>query len=277
MYPSIFLGLNEAATQIARQLVSSYPARYPDKAAALDSARRELVNALFDGAVHSEGVPIPRDPGPDDPNERPQPPKPDQWEPIAAGWWSSERYEPYVVSTTDFELHLLGLARPPEQALNDPKFQQVIKGAYLLYLTIQGWCGDTFELIGFEEQGYSRIRVPRTDINDHFLVEKLMSDHDASKQSADPTPIANTEQDDATGTVRKLVTKPPRVRKEVLGWLEKYLQDRGPDWIRTRTNPWLAREYSKNVPNIGDLDYVRSLIAAWRRQRGLSRPFRSTR
>jgi hypothetical protein len=53
MYCSPFLWLNDAANLIARQLASTHPTMYPDEISALDNARRQLIRALFDGAVHS--------------------------------------------------------------------------------------------------------------------------------------------------------------------------------------------------------------------------------
>src|SRR5262245_37498707 len=96
MYQSPYLWLNDAASLIARNLARAHATEYPDEASAINEARKQLIRALFDGAVCSEGVLSAGDPGPEDPNNLPLPPEPDEWKPIAAGWWSHERYEQYV-------------------------------------------------------------------------------------------------------------------------------------------------------------------------------------
>src|SRR6266849_5161517 len=96
MYRTTFLWLGEAARLIARQSASDHPTKDLDEASALDNARRQLVQALFDGEVYSEGVWW-TVPAAEDPSEPPPLPKPDKWRPIETGWWSHERYEQNVV------------------------------------------------------------------------------------------------------------------------------------------------------------------------------------
>jgi hypothetical protein len=247
LYDPIFLGLNDAAIEIARRKVRAFPTHYPDEAAALDDARRELLAALLDGAVHSEGVPIPGDPGPNDPNEPPTPPEPGKWEPIAAGWWSHETYEQYVVRTTDLEVWLLKLVQTADQNLDECQIQreQVVKGVFILDFIMLGWNGDTFERIGLDAVGYCRIRVLREDINAHFHIETPNLNPEAFEQIADATENPTTAQLDETGIAQKRETRPNVIERDVRNWLDQRLQQKGPDSISTRSDLWLALEYLK--------------------------------
>jgi hypothetical protein len=121
MYRPRFLGLDEAAHLIARQLRKDHPTNYPDDSSALDEGRRELVQALFDGTVRSQGVlyEIPPAPPPDQYGPFPIP-SPDKWLPIEAGWWSNCRYEKFIWekpnNTKDFGIEWEFQASSPKVA-----------------------------------------------------------------------------------------------------------------------------------------------------------------
>jgi len=56
MYRRQYLGLREAVGLIAQLLVKASPLTFLDGSAAAEDARQELIQALYDGAVRSEGV-----------------------------------------------------------------------------------------------------------------------------------------------------------------------------------------------------------------------------
>jgi hypothetical protein len=273
LYSSNFLGLSEAASEIARRLANACPTRYSNEAAALDDARGALVAALFEGAVHSEGIAIGGDPGPDDPSEPPQPPEPVQWVPIRSGWWSNERYEQHMVELTDFAIFLKKLTGMIDNDLDDneiPK-EQIIKGAYVIDHIILGWCGDSFELMGvIDDQGYTRIRVPRADIDACFSIETLKHSCEALKDTTVVAANADIAEPTVPDRVQKKKTRPPNVEKAVFGWLEEQCEQHGDDWICDWSNLWLERRYLKRGSlAIGSKGTIRHLIAEWRQERGL--------
>jgi hypothetical protein len=275
MYRSIYLWLNEAARLIARDLASAHPAEYPDEATALDNARRQLVRALFDGAVDSEGVPLQGDPGPEDAYEPPTPPDPLKWKQIEAGWWSHERYEQYVVRDQQTELELFSLRSEAFKDKEAPKpefVETVVDGAYLLDQIIVFWNDDAFEIKGFDDHGYARIRVLSADIQTHFAIEAAELKRAEHGQPVEAAATSGIGQPTETGEAKRRRTKPDPVRTAVDDWLDTCRRERGPDWIRPKSNPWLAKQYFISLASpIGDPDYVRKLIAAWRKEHGLAR------
>jgi hypothetical protein len=274
VYRTISLWQNDAASLIARQLASAHPTMHPDAASALDNARRQLIRALFDGAVHSEGVRWWGNPGPDDPSEPPPIPEPDEWKQIDPGWWSHERYERYVVrhQQTELEFLLLRSEGSTEEWVPKLPVEQVFEGTNVLDKIIVSWDASAFDFQGFEgDQGYSRIRVRHADIEVHFGINEAEGVLAEVRQPVDATITSGVGQPtEASGARRR--TKPDPVRAAVYAWLERYRQERGHDWIRQKSNLLLASLYSKSLPgSIGDPDYVRKIIATWRKEHGLTR------
>ena len=90
LYRNKYIPLHEAVQLIADRLVAANQQCYPDAVAAIEDARMQLLEALFEGAVHAEGVTA-------DPTEPPayEPPsiEYDNWLPIGRGVWLHERCE----------------------------------------------------------------------------------------------------------------------------------------------------------------------------------------
>ena len=55
-YRSKYIPLHEAVQLIAGRLALADREKYADAAAAVEDARMQLLEALFEGAVHAEGV-----------------------------------------------------------------------------------------------------------------------------------------------------------------------------------------------------------------------------
>jgi hypothetical protein len=266
--------LSEAASLIARKLASADPAKYSDEGSALDDARSQLVRALFDGAIYSEGVRWRGDPGPDDPSEPPPIPEPDKWEPIDAGWWSHERYEQYVYRPTEFELLLL---RPElvsdKENLRLELIEQIVVGANLLDKIIVSWNGNSFDVEGFEgDNGFGRIRVARADIEAHFAIEAAELHSEKIAPPVEAPASFEIGKLPETSTAPKRKTKPDRVRRDVHAWLDKRFQEKGQHWIKSKFNTTLSRLHAKTLPSPpGDLGHVRKIMASWRKERRLTR------
>jgi len=89
LYKPKFCSLREAATLIANHLADADREHYTDPAAALHDARAQLLQALFEGAVRSEGVSYevgPQEYGPPSIEY-------DRWIPIDQGVWLHEKCE----------------------------------------------------------------------------------------------------------------------------------------------------------------------------------------
>jgi hypothetical protein len=216
VYRSPFLWLNGAASLIARHLASTNPTKYPDEASALDSARRQLVQALFDGAVYSEGVRWWGDPGAEDPSKPPPIPEPDEWQKIDIGWWSHERYEQYVVRYQQTKLEFL-LLRPEgstEEWVPKLPVEQVFERTNVLDKIIVSWDANAFDFQGFEgDQGYSRIRVRRDDIKAQFGSEEAELQATEIGTPTDAAPPVKREPP-------KRGRRPADVRTSVYEWLD---------------------------------------------------------
>ena len=173
MYQSMFLWLSEATRLIARRLINTLPTESLDEASALDMARKDLVRALFDRAVRSEGV-CWMPPEAEDPSEPPQLPEPDKWEPIEAGWWSHERYKPYIEQYSDTPeplrfLFVQGNLADEEVYGSESPYPRVVNGWHLLDQIVVRWEDNSFEPIGSEgDYVYARIRVSRVDVHTYF-------------------------------------------------------------------------------------------------------------
>jgi hypothetical protein len=273
VYDPIVLWLSEAAALIACKLASADPGKYSEQRSPVDDARRQLVRALFDGAVYSEGVRWRGEPGPDDPSEPPSILGPDEWEPIEAGWWSHERYEQYVYRhrQTEFELLLL---RPElanaKEGLRPEFIEKIVEGVYLLDRVIVSWNGNSFDIEGFEgDYGYARIRVRRADIEAHF------SGKAAERQF--------TELEPPTGAAPAVEHEPPKrgrrpahVRSSVYEWL-----DSQPDGslMCNRPHTELAHCYCTEVVKPRDelalrkcIDTMRKQVAKWCQDRCSRKP-----
>jgi hypothetical protein len=89
-YRKKYSPLHEVVQLIAGRLALADREKYADAAAAVEDARMQLLEALFEGAVHAEGVGA-------DPTEPPayEPPsiEYDNWVPIGRGVWLHERCE----------------------------------------------------------------------------------------------------------------------------------------------------------------------------------------
>ena len=275
MYQSIFVRLSEATKLIARQLIQTRPAESLNEASALDMARKELVQALFDGAVRSEGVNwIP--PVAEDPSEPPELPEPDKWEPIDAGWWSHERYEPYMEHYPDTPKPLRFLFPQVNYEETQPSAQSyVVKGWNLLDLIYVRWEDNSFEPIGSEgDYVYARIRLYRADVEACFgKTDKTPRFSEAKIQNK----VIECKQRPDGNLPEKLRTKPDDLRVAVDTWFKHCVQEKGCNWIIENSDPWLAERYLKaGVPPVGHADYIRKLIAALRKVHGLTRKPKSS-
>jgi hypothetical protein len=278
MYSSIHLSLNGAAKLIARRLAELHPIEYSDETSAIDKARRELLRALFDGAVHSRGVLWSGPPPADDPNEPPPLPEPIKWEPIEAGWWSHERYEQYVYrhqeTESELEFILPEFRELSGKEKRQPKLiEQIFEGAYLLDNIIVSWNNNSLHIDGFGgDYEYTRIQVSRADIQTHFAIHAADRDWEENGQSEDAPATFEIAHFTEAGTAEKRKTRPPSVSPGLYGWLDEQLQKEGPNWIRSKSNTWLAYRYTRTVPTaVGDADYLRKVIPEWRKKHGLSR------
>jgi hypothetical protein len=271
MYQSSFLWLGEAARLIARQLAKERPTEFTDDASALDIARRQLVRALFDGTVCAEGVWW-TDPGPDDPSEPPPLPEPDEWRKIEAGWWSYERYAPYVEYPSDPSIQLLlGQENSTHKEIQkrDLSVPWVFEGWHLLDKMGVRWDDHSCDPIGHEgDCAWARIRVRHADLEAYFRVgetEFALPDTGASGQI-----IQIEERTELAAITEPKRTRPPLVKDAVRASIEKFLHEKGPDRIKDKSNSWLADRYatteSKKLTG-----HERKVIATWRKERGLER------
>jgi len=90
LYRSKYCPLHEAVQLIADRLAAADRQNYADVVAAIDNARKQLLQALFEGAVRAEGVTVyPADP----PSDEPPSVEYDQWSPIDRGVWLHEKCE----------------------------------------------------------------------------------------------------------------------------------------------------------------------------------------
>jgi hypothetical protein len=81
--------LHETVWIVAGRLAAADAQKYANAAAAVDDARGQLLQALFEGAVHSYGVSFYIEP----PGYEPPSIECDEWLPIEPGWWSHQRCE----------------------------------------------------------------------------------------------------------------------------------------------------------------------------------------
>ena len=266
MYESIYLPLSEAAELIARKLARIQAAEHPDAASALDAARRQLLRALFDGAVYSRGREWTGPPPDSDPNEPPSLPEPVRWLQIEPGWWSHERYEQYILRHQQNEFELLLLKGVIDTETSAPKLiEQIVEGAYFLDMIILSWNSSSFEVQGSNgDYKYLQIQVSRADLKLHFGIET--------------TELQATELRSLTGAALPVKLEPPKrgrrpadVRTSVYDWL-----DAQPDGSRMCNSPYteLAHCYCTEVvrPN-GELelrkcvDTIRKQVKNWCRER----------
>jgi hypothetical protein len=267
MYRSIFLDLNEAIHLLARKFSETHNL---DAVSAISLAQRQLLLALFDGAVSSEGVwwslrDLP------DPDAPPIPQEPDEWRPIRAGYWSHRRYEPLVWHDDGRGFPGFIPDRPPRDYVED--------GTYVLDIAIVNWENNRIRLlmpdrddghcqISDEDEGFYSIRIRRSDLETNFgLVEAdLRNIVDQSVNTS--TPPLPPDPDVA---VTKKKTKPDVVKTAVESWLDIQLQTLGKDWINARSHIALARQYMRQDKPNGSEGHARKLISEWRRKCGLLR------
>jgi hypothetical protein len=94
-YRHKYCPLGEAVQLVADRLAVADLAKYAHAAAAVEDAKKQLLAALFEGAVRAEGVRCyPADP----PAYEPPSVEYDKWHPIDRGVWSFERYEHLIES-----------------------------------------------------------------------------------------------------------------------------------------------------------------------------------
>jgi hypothetical protein len=265
--------LNEAAELIAQKLARVQPTRYPDAATALDDARRELLRALFDGAVYSRGVQWLGPPLADDPNEPPPLPEPISWHQIEPGWWSHERYDQYVYRHQETELELLLMQGLTGKDNKEPELiERIIEGTYLLDGIILSWKDNHFSVLYYHEHyEYARIQVSRDDLKRHFGVGQEEFNHEEPSQFVNHLPSSDVAKPIEANPAEKRRTKPASVRIAVYKWLNEIRDEKGDDWIKPKTNPWLANRYFKTSETAkGSADTVRKLVSTWRKERGLT-------
>jgi hypothetical protein len=90
LYRSKYCPLHEAVQLTAARLAAADPKKYANDGAAIEDARQELLNALFEGAVRAEGVRV--YPAEEPPDEPPSVDYPD-WRAIDRGVWIHETCE----------------------------------------------------------------------------------------------------------------------------------------------------------------------------------------
>jgi len=281
MYQSPFLGLDEAANLFARVLRKTHANAYPDDALALEEGRRELVQALFDGTVRSEGVrsELPQPPPPEQSGPFPDPSS-SEWVPIERGWWSNLRYEKLTCAKPDnteaFGIDWKRLAVPLEAA-SDPTIverenslpQEGIPSSdtlakYQIDQVVVNWADDSFEIDDNHGSDwfYAGIRVWRAD------VEKVLGT-DIGETQNQPSSLGQSSgvrESSGSQPRKRLKTKPDPVRISVYSWLNECYENekRGQDWIMKHSAPWLSREYHKLPEAKGSLGHIRKLVVAWR-------------
>jgi hypothetical protein len=90
LYKSKYIPLHGAVRLIADRLAAMDAQKYADAGAAIDDAREQLLEALFEGAVRAEGVRChPAAP----PSYEAPSIEYDEWSPINQGVWIHEKYE----------------------------------------------------------------------------------------------------------------------------------------------------------------------------------------
>jgi hypothetical protein len=293
MYQSPFLGLDEAARLFARVLRKTHPNSYPDDASALEEGRRELVQALFDGTVRSEGVrselPEPEPPGQFGPFPDPSP---SAWVPIERGWWSNLRYEKLTCAkpdkTEDFGIDWERLFVPLEAAsdpsiieressssLEDkPSLDKFAK--YQLDKCVVNWVDDSFEIDEnyISDWFYHRIKILRTDIlsilSQETSFDQSITTPSDSQQRPQPLQDAGASVSDANSTPPALEGRrrgrPPDLRNNALDWLDKH----GPALLH-KANAEIAHIYCREELHFHDenrlqkaVDIYRKHVRTWR-------------
>jgi hypothetical protein len=162
LYRSKYCPLHEAVQLIADRLAAADRQNYADTVTAIANARKQLLQALFEGAVRAEGVIVyPADP----PADEPPSVEYDQWFPIDRGVWLHEKCE----------------------ANND---------VYRLNTILINWDQDNIDYYksdgDWAEYMNTRIRLVCDDIDREFPAV------DALSASVD-TPVAPVKQDYRTG------------------------------------------------------------------------------
>jgi hypothetical protein len=269
MYKRRFLHLSEAVNVIAGTLAHADPEKYKDETARLEDAKYQLVQALFEGAITSEGVWW--EVSPPDEDEFPVT-RPDEWTAISRGWWSHKRYEkrrPTVVDLSDF---FAQEASPEHQdssttAIEENQESEPDKESERYYLdkVAISWEHDGFSI---EEdwgipQGYRRILVSLQEIEASFSVNSLP---DRVVLATAPwnlksRSVVGAETDSLPAKKR---TKRPKVREPVFQFMDEMREKHSAVSIAKSTNGELAEEYFKQPIHIGDFGTVRKLIGRWK-------------
>jgi hypothetical protein len=199
-------------------------------------------------------------------------PEPDEWRQMEAGWWSHERYAPYMEYPSDPSIQLLlGQENSVDKEVQqrDVSAPRVIEGWDLLDKMGVRWDEHSCDPIGHEgDCAWARIRVRRADMEAQFGVRELefpLPDTGASGQI-----IQIEERTERAAITEPKRTRPPLVKDAVRAWIEKFLHEKGPDRIKDKSDSWLADRYatteSKKLTS-----HERKVIAIWRKERGLER------
>jgi len=298
MYRPRFLGLDEAAYLIARLLRTARPNDYPDACSALDEGRRELVQALFDGTVRSQGVLYELPPLPPPDQDGPFPiPSPDKWLPIEAGWWSNCRYEKLIWgkpdNTEDFGIERELQASPPEVAsgaavaededssLHEDTASSNLPVKYQIDKGVINWSNDAFEIDENYDTDweYGRIRLHRGDVNVIFGVQAVGSPDTLPDQATIPRndsqrkaePLCDKE---LKATEHEVVLsgsasqrrrgRPPDARRAMHEWLDGQLAKYEPRLL-SKPDTELAHMYCDEELHMRDAERLRKGVDAQRK------------
>jgi hypothetical protein len=273
MYQSPYLSLNGAVGLIARRLAELHPIEYPDEASAIDNARRQLLRALFDGAVYSRGVLWSGPPPADDPDAPPPLPEPIKWEQIEPGWWSHERYDQYVdrYRQTGLELGLLSPEKLSDKETRQPELiEHIVEGSFLLDKIIVHWNNNSFVVGWFDEEYvYSRIQVSREDIKIHFGVETT------EIHSIELVPPTDAALPVKRGSPKR-GRRPADVRTSVYEWLDGQPEQWQPCSRKyTETAHCYCTEVIKPKDELAlrkCVDTIRKQVKTWCRERHSTKP-----
>jgi hypothetical protein len=279
MYKRRFLRLSEAVSIIARTLADTDPEKYKDDTATLEDTKYQLVQALFEGAIASEGVWWEVLPPYED--EFPVT-RPDEWTAISRGWWSHKRYEKRRPTAVDLSDFFAQEASPEGQASStttsdfsaencgSSENQQRIPDDEIYYYYLDkiaiDWDHDGFSI---EEdwgdpRGCHSIRVSSEDIEVNFSANPVPTRVALATNAQDPKPPS------PTGAVARIApakkrTKRPIVRDAVFKFMDEMREKHSAVSIANSTNGELAEEYFKQPIHIGDFETVRKLIGRWKR------------
>ena len=284
MYQSPFLGLHEAAHVFADVLRKTSPNTYPDDASALEGGRRELVQALFDGTVRSEGVlsALPPSPPPDQSGPVAVP-RPSKWEPIKRGWWSNLRYEKLPCTTPDntedfgFDRERLVVLLKAtsdssivERESSLSQEHQFVFAKYQIDEIVIDWAHDSFEIDESYDRdwSYGGIRVNRADVlsvlGQTTPPDQSITAPSDSQQRPGPLRDGRASTTEVSAPMPALEGRrrgrPPDLRNKVHEWLG--MQGSA---LRGKADTEIADIYCKEELRIYDEDRLRKAVDTHRK------------